>query len=111
MPHEEAFSLAVQGFMRPSPSLLLAIVAFTVLAAPHTVLAWGATGHRIIGSLAAESLPPELPAFLRAPAPATTLGELAREPDRWKDAGRTHDADLDPAHYLDLDDQGRVLGG
>lgn len=64
----------------------------------------------MIGQLAIQSLPPELPAFLRTPAAVLTIGELAREPDRWKGAGRTHDTDLDPAHYLDVDDNGRVLG-
>lgn len=111
MPHEKAFSLAAQGFMRPPLTAFLAFVALAAIAAPHAALAWGATGHRMIGELAAEALPADLPAFLRSPAAAATLGELAREPDRWKDAGRTHDADLDSAHYLDLNDQGRVLGG
>ncbi len=49
--------------------------------------------------------------FLRTEAAAEAIGELAREPDRWKDSGLTHDSDRDPAHYLDLDDAGRVFGG
>jgi hypothetical protein len=83
----------------------------TLLAVPAQAFAWGATGHRIIGVLGAESLPPELPAFLRTPQATTEIGELAREPDRSKSAGREHDADRDPAHFLDLDDSGKVLGG
>jgi hypothetical protein len=39
------------------------------------------------------------------------VGELAREPDRWKDSGRLHDADRDPAHFIDVGDDGRVFGG
>jgi hypothetical protein len=77
----------------------------------NQALAWGATGHRLIGVLALGTLPDTLPDFLRTPEAARAVGELAREPDRWRDAGRLHDADRDPAHFLDLDDEGRVLGG
>jgi hypothetical protein len=89
----------------------VATCAALVLAAPHPALGWGATGHRIIGELAIQSLPAELPEFLRSEAARKAIGELAREPDRWKDAGLTHDADRDPGHYLDLGDDGRVFGG
>jgi len=82
-----------------------------VLAAPHSTLAWGATGHRMIGRLAIETLPADLPEFLRDRAAVEAVGELAREPDRWKDSGRIHDADRDPGHFLDLDDGGKVVGG
>ena len=74
-------------------------------------LAWGATGHRLIGRLAVESLPNELPAFLRAPGAIAAIGELAREPDRDKNAGKEHDSDRDPAHFIDLGDDGHVFGG
>jgi hypothetical protein len=74
-------------------------------------LAWGATGHRLIARAAAAALPTELPLFLRDAGAVASAGELAREPDRWRAAGRTHDADRDPAHFLDLDDAGAVLGG
>jgi hypothetical protein len=104
------FFLVQQGFMRLPSVVILALAACAAFVAPHTALAWGSSGHRMIGQLAVQAFPPELPAFLRTPAAASTLGELAREPDRSKGAGRTHDADLDPAHYLDVDDHGRVLG-
>ncbi|HEV2365851.1 MAG TPA: S1/P1 Nuclease [Caulobacteraceae bacterium] len=58
-----------------------------------------------------EALPAEAPAFLRTPAAAVAVGELAREPDRWKDAGKAHDGDLDPGHFLNLGDDGRIAGG
>src|SRR5579863_1364159 len=74
-------------------------------------LAWGATGHRIIGVAAAEALPRDLPAFLHTPRAIEDLGELSREPDRWRGAGKTHDTTRDPGHYVDVDDQGRILGG
>lgn len=84
--------------------------ALTCLAAGQA-LAWGATGHRLIGRAAVAALPGELPAFLRTAAAVEAVGELAREPDRWKDAGKVHDADRNPAHFLDLGDDGKVFGG
>ncbi len=90
----------------------LALALLLLAAVPaNRALAWGATGHRVIGRLAIEGLPRDCPAFLRTVAAAREVGELAREPDRWKDAGRVHDADRDPAHFLDLGDDGKVLGG
>jgi len=73
--------------------------------------AWGGAGHRIISQTALKSLPAELPAFLKTPEAVFMVGELGREPDRSRDAGQPHDADLDPGHFLDLDDQGATLGG
>ena len=73
-------------------------------------LAWGATGHRMIAVLGVKALGPDLPGFLKTPEAITTLGELAREPDRSKGAGRIHDAMRDPAHFIDLDDVGKVGG-
>jgi len=85
-------------------------VALTALV-PNSVLAWGSTGHRFIGELAMKALPAELPAFLHTPQAALDVGEYSREPDRSKGAGRVHDADRDPGHFLDLNDDGTVLGG
>lgn len=89
----------------------LGLALLWVAAPAGQALAWGATGHRLIGQLALETLAEGPPAFLRTPEAALAIGELAREPDRWRDAGRIHDADRDAAHFLDLDDDGRVLGG
>ena len=89
--------------------LAIAALALVVVAAPAvTVTAWGNTGHRLIGVAAMRALPDELPAFLRTPAAIADVGELAREPDRWKGAGQPHDRERDTAHFVDLDDQGRV---
>lgn len=93
---------------RPLAALAGALALLAPAGAAH---AWGATGHRIIGRLGAESLPDSVPAFLRAPAAIETIGELAREPDRWRAAGKTHDNARDGAHFVDLDDNGKVLGG
>ena len=85
--------------------------AVLILGAAPQAHAWGATGHRIIGQLGVESLPTGLPAFLYTPAAVEAVGELAREPDRWKGSGKTHDTSRDPAHFIDIDDNGRILGG
>jgi hypothetical protein len=57
------------------------------------------------------ALPGDLPAFLRTPQAARDIGEFSREPDRSKGAGKVHDSDRDPGHFLDLGDDGKVFGG
>jgi hypothetical protein len=89
---------------------VLALVFAAALAAPQA-LAWGSMGHREVGLNAMKALPDTVPAFLRTPQAATAVGELAREPDRWKGSGKIHDTDRDPAHFLNLDDDDKVLGG
>src|SRR5215469_5798150 len=85
-------------------------LALALCAAPPA-FAWGALGHRIIGEVAARNFPKSVPAFLRGKGAVAAIGEFSREPDRSRDAGNPHDADLDPAHFVDLSDDGTVLGG
>jgi len=74
--------------------------------------AWGSTGHRIISRLGVEMLPAGLPAFLKDPVVVDQISELGREPDRSRGAGQPHDADLDPGHFIDLNDDAKtVMGG
>lgn len=86
-----------------------AVAAISAAAVPAVVSAWGATGHRLIGMAAVRALPEELPAFLRTPGAAAEIGELSREPDRWKGAGQPHDRERDTAHFVDMIDDGRVM--
>ena len=86
-----------------------AVCAVAAVAVPAAVQAWGNTGHRLIGVAAVRALPEELPAFLRTPGAAADVGELAREPDRWKGGGQPHDRERDTAHFIDMDDQARVM--
>lgn len=89
---------------------LIAFAAVAALAAPAAeVGAWGATGHRLIGVAAMRALPDEVPAFLRTTEAAAEVGELSREPDRWKGGPRVHARERDTAHFIDLDDAGHVL--
>ncbi|MDO8901817.1 MAG: S1/P1 Nuclease [Phenylobacterium sp.] len=91
-------------------TLPLVLAALAVLS-PSAALAWGGHGHRIIGVAAMEALPAEVPAFLRDPTTISQIGELSREPDRSKGAGKIHDSNRDPAHFVDIDDAGLVMGG
>jgi hypothetical protein len=84
-----------------------AVVAFL----PNAVFAWGGSGHRMIGVAAMRALPAELPAFLKAPQAIVDVGEYSREPDRIKRAGKAFDSDRDQGHFVDLSDDGTVLGG
>lgn len=90
---------------------LAAMLALSSTLAPRQALAWGSTGHRLVGVAAMQALPTDLPLFIRSPAGAASVGELSREQDRSKGAGKAHDANRDPGHYVDLDDAGRILGG
>ena len=89
---------------------VLALAGLT-LAAPTPLLAWGNAGHRMIGEAAAAALTPETPGFLRTQQAIRDIGELSREADRSKGAGRLHDQDRDPGHFVDLDEDGKILGG
>ena len=79
------------------------------VAMPAGVSAWGNTGHRLIGVAAMRALPDELPAFLRTPGAVAEVGELSREPDRTKGGGQPHDRERDTAHFVDMDDEARVM--
>jgi hypothetical protein len=89
-----------------------ALACLLAAAAPASqALAWGATGHRLVGQLGVERLPADLPAFLRSAQAVEAAGELAREPDRSKASGKVHDTGRDPGHFVDVDDTGKIMGG
>ena len=101
------------GFMRIHPSfspVATAVVAlFSVALQPATAYAWGNEGHRMINRLAAQTLPPDMPAFLRAEASINEIEYLGPEPDRWRSSaeselsaaqGAEHFIDFEPADAL-----------
>ena len=96
--------------MKRFASVALAAALATTLT-PGSVFAWGGSGHRMIGVAAMKALPAELPGFLKAPQAIVDVGEYSREPDRIKRAGKAFDSDRDQGHFLDLNDDGTVLGG
>src|SRR5690242_11601752 len=99
----------MESVIRPSIPLFTALLVLAGL--PDPALAWGGKGHRMIGVLAAQRLPATIPAFLRSPEAMFEIGEMAREPDRSRGAGQPHDNDRDPAHFIDINDDGTILGG
>ena len=74
-------------------------------------LAWGSSGHRLIGELALKSLPPELPDFLKKAEAARQVAEVAREPDRAKGASASHDTDANAAHHVNASDDLKIARG
>jgi hypothetical protein len=87
----------------------LAVIVFLALAA-RGASAWGGSGHTFISRAGEQTLPDTLPDFVRSQAAIDEVAALGPELDRSKDAGRTHDADLDPGHFLDVGDDGKVGG-
>lgn len=78
---------------------------------PDLALAWGAGGYRLVGQLASQSLPAEIPEFLRTPEAGRQVAEVARQPDWSRGAGDPHDADSDPANYVLVGDDLKISGG
>ncbi|MBQ1540893.1 MAG: S1/P1 Nuclease [Caulobacteraceae bacterium] len=90
---------------------VFAAAGVVALLSAGPALAWGPEGHRLVGVLGAAALPADVPSFLRTPQAAADIGEYAREPDRSKGAGKTHDTGRDAGHFVDVDDAGKVMGG
>jgi hypothetical protein len=95
---------------------LPAAVAASMLAASHHAFGWGHTGHVLIGEVAAAHLPADIPAFLREADGIFFVGEVAAEPDISKGSGDAgtpmtdvHDAERDPGHFINMDDNGFVM--
>ncbi len=93
---------------RPIAALLAVSAAVTV---PASAFAWGQTGHRMIGQAAVAALPADMPPFLKGQQAIDDVGDYSREPDRMRSTSKTFDADLSPAHFLDLSDDGSIDGG
>lgn len=90
---------------------LLAAIWIGMLAGTCGVaLAWGTTGHRVINLVAMRALPSDLPAFLETDQAVATVEALGPEEDVLKGAGLSWDRDDDPAHYVDVADDGTIAG-
>jgi hypothetical protein len=89
---------------------LVAVLLSIAVVVPTPALAWGAVGHRIINNVAARSLPDSMPAFVRTPDAIAEITILGPEADRLRSSGKIYAADLDPAHFLDLDDGDTIAG-
>jgi hypothetical protein len=94
--------------MRP---IITSLAAATIVAlASANANAWGGTGHTLISRVGARTLPATLPDFLHTQAAIDEIAALGPELDRSKDAGRSHDLDLDPGHFVDVGDDGKIAG-
>jgi hypothetical protein len=93
--------------MRQSGLMVLA----ALLAAPvDECQAWGSRGHEWLSGVAIEKLPDSVPAFVRTATATAAIAAMSREPDLSKDAGLTHDNELNPGQYVRLADDGAVQG-
>ncbi len=90
--------------------LAAAFILCGALIGSSEALAWGSSGHRLIGELALKSLPAELPDFLRKAEAARQVAEVAREPDRAKGASAPHDSDANAAHHVNVGDDLKIAG-
>jgi hypothetical protein len=76
---------------------------FLCLAAPHS-FGWGRDGHKIINRVAMETLPANIPAFLRTPQALDEIEYLGPEPDRWRSSAEPELSVAGaPEHFLDLE--------
>jgi hypothetical protein len=88
------------------PLLLASTLVAARPAGDAPAVRWGAHGHEMIGLVAAEALPDEMPAFFREAA--AQLSFLNPEPDRWRhrrerDLDPAMDAALSPEHYINFE--------
>ncbi|HEX3436313.1 MAG TPA: S1/P1 nuclease [Pseudacidobacterium sp.] len=82
----------------------IALAALLPLLAVPPSFGWGNEGHRMINKLAAESLPADVPAFLRSQEAVNEMEYLGPEPDRWRSAAEPElNAAQAPDHYIDLE--------
>ncbi len=89
---------------------LLVLLTAAIASSAGQALGWGATGHEWATGIAIEKLPEDVPAFVRDPAMLPKLALMGRELDRSKGSGETHDKERDPGHYVDVSDDGKVMG-
>lgn len=94
--------------MQAGRILTAGLIAIAVAAAPAPAFAWGATGHELASGAAVDALSKDIPAFLRTKKARAQIALLGREPDRWRNAGRTHDAERDPGHYISIAPDGKI---
>ena len=84
----------------------MALAGIALLVVPALVYAWGEHGHRIVGEVAVDKLPAEMPAFFRNAK--AQLAYLNPEPDRWRDnqefqLDRAMNDAYAPEHFIDME--------
>jgi hypothetical protein len=89
---------------------MLALLCAGAVLVPLPASAWGAQGHRIVSGAAIRALPASVPAFLRSADAHDEIALLGPEADRIKGSGKPLDDDDNPAHYVDVQDDGTIAG-
>jgi hypothetical protein len=83
--------------------VLLVAVCLCLVGAPSS-FGWGSKGHKMINKLAAESLPADVPAFLKTPEAISEIEYLGPEPDRWRSRAEPElSAEQAPDHFIDME--------
>jgi len=83
---------------------LFSILLLLPLLAIPSSFAWGNKGHTMINRLAAESLPADVPAFMRTPEAINEIAYLGPEPDRWRSRAEPElSAAQAPDHFIDIE--------
>ena len=74
-------------------------------------VAWGSDGHRMVNRLAAQTLPKDVPEFLRSAAAVDAMEYYGPEPDHWKSQAEPELSAVGSAdHFMDMEPL-EVLGG
>ncbi len=95
---------SILSLMKSRSLRLCAFLLLLPLLAVPSSFAWGNEGHRMINHLAVESLPADVPPFLRAPEALNEIEYLGPEPDRWRSPAEPElNAEQAPDHYIDLE--------
>jgi hypothetical protein len=63
---------------------LISVTACLLLVNSQPGSGWSNRGHRLVNQAAAESLPADMPAFMRDPRAVSEISYLGPEPDRWR---------------------------
>lgn len=95
--------------LRPRLVIALSLAAFTALGA-QACFGWGSVGHTMINRLAAQTLPADVPEFLRSKSAVNEIAYLGPEPDRWRSPAEPElNATQAADHFIDLENAD-VLG-
>ena len=87
------------------------VVALVPLMLVEQSAGWGAKGHSLINRLAAQTLPGDVPEFLRSAAAQDAMAYYGPEPDHWKSTAEPElSAAGSPEHYIDME-EADLIGG
>ena len=81
---------------------IVSLLLLAFFALQQSAWGWGNDGHMYVNRVAAEKLPPDVPAFLRGAV--IELAYLGPEPDRWREnSDPALKGAQEPDHYIELE--------